>query len=423
VKTPSKLSSVLLWSVISAAFIGPGTVTTAVAAGSHFGLDLLWAITFATIGCIVLQEVSARITIASGKTLGQALLLTYGNRRGVAAQWILGISVILGCAAYEAGNILGAVSGLNLITGWSSSILTVIVTLAAAAVLWTRGKSWISNLMTFLVAVMGVAFAALALSSTYDTPALLSSAVIPSIPMGSELLVLGLVGTTIVPYNIFIGAGISKGQTIPLMRIGLTISVVVGGLITAAILLAGNSIESFNSFPELARAMSEKVGSWGSFALAMGLFAAGFSSAITSPFAASIISTTVLGATKTSQERWVWGAVLLTGFAFGVSGVRPIPVILAVQAINGLILPLLSVYLIFVVNDERIVPRQHAPGALYNLLLLLILFIVVLISLNNIDKSVMSWFGLRSSHLTVNIVVSAIGTLSMGVWLMRNSNR
>jgi manganese transport protein len=111
-----------------------------VAAGSQFQLDLLWAITFATVGCVVLQEVSARITIASGRTLGQALLLTYGESKGAAAQWILGISVILGCAAYEAGNILGAVSGLNLITGWQNTWLTILVTLSAGAVLWVGGK-------------------------------------------------------------------------------------------------------------------------------------------------------------------------------------------------------------------------------------------------------------------------------------------
>jgi manganese transport protein len=422
-KIPSRLSSVVLWSVISAAFIGPGTVTTAVAAGSQFQLDLLWAITFATVGCVVLQEVSARITIASGRTLGQALLLTYGESKGAAAQWILGISVILGCAAYEAGNILGAVSGLNLITGWQNTWLTILVTLSAGAVLWVGGKSWISNLMTLLVVVMGIAFAALAMSASYEPSVLMKSIIVPSVPPGAELLVLGLVGTTIVPYNIFIGAGISKGQTIPLMRVGLTVSVLIGGSITAFILLAGNSIESFTSFSELARGMSDKVGSWGAAAMAVGLFAAGFSSAITAPYAASIISTTVFGATSTWKVRLVWGSVLLTGFAFGISGVRPIPVILAVQAINGLILPLLTVYLIFVVNDARIVTRQYVPGAVYNLVLLSILFIVLLISLNNVDRSLIAWFGLDSPHLILNISLSAIGTLLVAGWLVRTSAR
>ena len=113
-KSPSKLSSIILWSVISAAFIGPGTVTTAVTAGSQFQTQLLWAVVFATIACIVLQEVSARIVIASGLNFGQALETKFGSKNGGWIKWIVAGPVLLGCAAYEAGNILGAVSGSSI---------------------------------------------------------------------------------------------------------------------------------------------------------------------------------------------------------------------------------------------------------------------------------------------------------------------
>ena len=66
--------SVIIWSIISAAFIGPGSVTTAVAAGALYNLDLMWAVTFSIAACIALQEVAARLTIASGLNVGQALI-------------------------------------------------------------------------------------------------------------------------------------------------------------------------------------------------------------------------------------------------------------------------------------------------------------------------------------------------------------
>ncbi|HEX8061256.1 MAG TPA: divalent metal cation transporter, partial [Cyclobacteriaceae bacterium] len=116
-KTPSALSSVILWSVISAAFIGPGTVTTSVAAGADFGLTLLWSVTFATFGCFAVQEISARISIASGLTLGESFIKKFGSQKGPMIGWSVGTIVILGCAAYQAGNIMGAVAGLNLVTG------------------------------------------------------------------------------------------------------------------------------------------------------------------------------------------------------------------------------------------------------------------------------------------------------------------
>ncbi len=422
-KPPSTLSSVVVWSVISAAFIGPGTVTTAVTAGSNYGLSLLWTVTFATFGCIVLQELSARITIASGLTFGESLLKKFGPRHGKILQWLVGGSVILGCAAYEAGNILGAVAGLNLLTGAPGWLLTILVTIASAFILWVRGKDWLSNLMMLLVVIMGVAFAALAFSQEFSIAELAVSTFTPTIPTGSEIVVLGLIGTTIVPYNIFIGAGISKGQTIPLMRLGLVISVAIGGAITAAILIAGISIDGFTSFGELAEAMRAQVGTWGMYALGLGLFAAGFSSAITSPFASSLIATTVFGLTSQWKIRLVWAIVLLTGFAFGISGVKPVPVILAVQALNGLILPLITMYLIIIVNDRDIVPREKAHGSRYNIILMIILFAVVMIGLSNIDKSISATLSLRSASHPLYVLIVTVLVMIYPLWMLYGKNR
>lgn len=410
---PARISTIILWSVISAAFIGPGTVTTAVTAGSHFHLDLLWAVVFATLACIVLQEVSARITIASGLSLGQAVIRKFGAQKGKGLNLFVGASVILGCAAYEAGNILGAVSGLNLVVEGDGRYYTALITLIAAIILWSGRQQWISTLMTLLVGLMGIAFLVLALHGNFSVSEILIASVVPRFPAGSELIALGLVGTTIVPYNVFLGSGISKGQTVPLMRVGLTVSVVVGGLITAWILLAGTLVNDFTSFPTLAGEFQTKIGTVGAVALGVGLFAAGFSSAITSPYAASVIATTVFGAEKASQVRWVWSCVLLTGFLFGISGVKPVPVILTVQALNGLILPLITVYLIYIVNDPLLIPKAQRHGPLYNLLLLIILGSVLLIGLTSIDKSVSTFMNFSSGHFGAIWVL----TLAVLAWV------
>jgi manganese transport protein len=417
----SRLSSVILWSVISAAFIGPGTVTTAVSAGSQFHLQLLWAVVFATIACIVLQEVSARITIASGLKLGQAMERKFGKQHGFWIKWMVGGSVVLGCAAYEAGNILGGTSGLLLLFDANGKIYTALLTLIAAAVLWSGRGKWISTIMTILVGTMGIAFFALALYGDFSFSDLLISSVVPSIPAGSELLTLGLVGTTIVPYNLFLGSGISKGQTIPLMRLGLSISVLIGGLITAWILMAGTMVKGFTSFSELANEFQGKMGIIGTLALGIGLFAAGFSSAITSPYAASMIATSVFGAEKKSTVRLVWGAVLLTGFIFGISGVKPIPVILAVQALNGLILPLITAFLILIANDRALMPYSARHGTWYNIVLLAILGCVLLIGLNNVDKAVVSALQMKAAHFNMVLAISTLVTAYVGYLLWKRS--
>lgn len=415
--------SVVIWSIISAAFIGPGTVTTAVSAGSSFKLDLLWAVTFATIACIVLQEVAARITIASGMNLGQTLTVKFGRKNGRFLKWLIGGSVIAGCAAYEAGNILGAVSGLNLLTGLSTVLLTVAVGIVSFVLLWRGSPQWISNLMMSLVLLMGISFLLVALTQELGAAELISASVRPVIPPNGQLLLLGLVGTTVVPYNIFLGSGISKGQTVPMMRVGLSISVFIGGLITACILIAGTAISDFSSYSNLYNDFEIKVGRGAAIALALGLFAAGFSSAVTAPYASAIISRTVF---ETREERTVsavWIGVLMTGFVIGISGVRPIPVILAVQALNGLILPLLVIFLILVANDQKLIPLQYRHSLLYNVMLLVVLGAVTMISLNNVDKVLISAMQLNhSGHLMIVLIFSAMTVLTVGGLVYRQRN-
>ena len=418
------LSSVILWSVISAAFIGPGSVTTGASAGSLFQLNLLWAVTFATLGCIFIQEISARLTIVSGITMGQALTRKYGHQKSAWLKYALGIPVIIGCAAYQAGNILGAVSGLNLMTGMSLKILTLVVTILVGIILWTDKREIIFWLLAALVGLMGIAFLVLAADTHFTFQEYLKYSLIPRLPAGSELLTLGLVGTTIVPYNVFLGSGISKGQTVPLMRLGLTISVVMGGLITAAILIAGTTVKSFTNFNELADALVANSGAIGGWTLGVGLFAAGFASSITSPYAASVIASSVFD-WKTRWQKVSWMAVLLTGFAFGMSGIKPVPVIVAVQALNGLILPLITAYLILLINDPDIIPPEHQHSLTYNIILLLTFGGVLLVGLTDIDREISTRFHFSSQHFTTVSMITLVttGYLSYRLFLTKTANK
>jgi hypothetical protein len=97
----------------------------------------------------------------------------------------------------------------------------------------------------------------------------------------------------------------------------------------------------------------------------------------------------------------------LTGFLIGMSGVRPIPVILVVQALNGLILPLLVIFLILVSNDQELIRVEFRHNTIYNVLLLVVLGAVTLISLNNVDKALITAFSLNhSGHLAIVLMLS-----------------
>jgi manganese transport protein len=358
-----RLASILLWSVIAAAFIGPGTVTTAASAGSSYGLSLLWALLFSTAACMVLQEASARLTVVSGRNLGQAMRDRYSARgqRGAILLLVLG-AIVVGCAAYEAGNILGGVAGAVLITGWPARILTLLSGLAAGTLLWRSPPQTVARALGLVVAVMGVAFVWTAILQKPPLVGVVRGSLLPSMPGGSGLLVLGLVGTTVVPYNIFLGSGIAGGQDLRDLRIGLAVAIGLGGLISMAVLITGTAVEGEFSFVALSEVLGKRLGAWAGRLFAIGLLGAGLSSAITAPLAAAVTARSLLQKNNADEQwsevswryRGVWLLVLIVGLIFGLSGVRPVPAIILAQALNGLLLPLVAVFLFLAVNDQRL---------------------------------------------------------------------
>lgn len=390
-------SSVLLWSVLSAAFIGPGTVTTCSQAGAAYRLQLLWALTFSTIAAIILQETAARMTIASGKNLGQIIALKYGGNRGRNIKWALFIAVAFGCAAYQTGNLLGAISGaLLFIPGLSREILTLILAVGCAALLWINNFQLLSRALGILVAVMGIAFVYVAVQIPASVGEWAQNLVWPSVPEGSGLLIIGLIGTTIVPYNLFLGSSIGQNQSLSEMRWGIGIAVTIGGLISIAILAAGMLVTGTYSYQALATALNGKLGGMGVLLFGLGLFAAGFSSAITAPLAAAVTAQSMFSgegncrdwSAKSANFKLVWGAVLLVGTIFSIIGIRPIPAIILAQAINGVLLPVVTIALLFAANDKALLGAAYANGFWSNFFTLFIVGVTCFLGLNNIWRAI-----------------------------------
>ena len=395
----NRILSVLFWSVIAAAFIGPGTVTTAASAGAAHGYALLWALVFSSAACVLLQEASGRITLVSGHDLGQALRRRYrGGLAGfVVLLWILG-AIVVGCAAYEAGNILGGVAGAALGTGLETRWLTVACGLAAAAMLSAGAPGTVARVLGAFVGVMGVAFLVTACGLRPSPAAMLAGSLLPRVPEGSGLLVLGLVGTTVVPYNLFLGSGLARGQRLAELRFGLAVAVSLGGLISMAIVVVGAEAGPEFSFESLSATLVERLGPWARGLFAAGLFTAGLSSAVTAPLAAAVTARSLFGERGWGDRSWrfraVWAGVLLVGVGFGLAEVRPVPAILVAQALNGILLPFVAVFLLLLVNDRRLMGERGCNGATANVLLSAVVGVTVVLGLANVARAAASALGL-----------------------------
>jgi manganese transport protein len=428
-----RLLSILFWSVIAAAFIGPGTVTTAASAGAGFGYALLWALLFSTLATLVLQEATARLTVVSGRNLGEAIREQFsGGTSGVLVLLLVLGAVVLGNAAYEAGNILGAVAGARLGTDLSPQLLTLAIGAGAAAVLWIGSLRLVAPLLSITVAVMGVAIVTAAIQLRPPLGAILHGSMVPSLPSGSGLLILGLIGTTVVPYNLFLGSGIAAGQELRELRFGLTVAVLLGGFISMAMLVVGATLIGEFTFEALAVALEQRIGAGGGWLLAWGLFAAGLSSAITAPLAAAVTARSLFRSESADwgprswRYRCVWIGVLLVGVGFGLSGTRPVPVIILAQALNGILLPFAAIFLLLVVNDRALM-GERVNGLLSNLAMTIVVTVTLVLGTSNVLRAVSAAAGwptpTESVLLIAAAVVAAGAALPVTRWVMRRRVR
>jgi Mn2+/Fe2+ NRAMP family transporter len=420
-----RLLNILFWSVISAAFIGPGTVTTAAKAGASHGYRLLWALLFSTVACIVLQEAAARLTLVSGLNLGEAIRRRY--RDSSLFVWVVVLvtgAIILGSAAYVAGNILGALAGIRFILTGPSWLWVLLIALFAAVMLSLPSVRVVAHVLGALVAVMGIAFFVTAVAVRPEARALLEGTFLPRIPHegGAGLLILGLIGTTVVPYNLFLGSGMAgERQTLKEMRFGLSVAVLLGGLISMAVLVVGTAVEGPFSYAGLVEALRRGTGPGAVIIFGAGMLAAGFTSAVTAPLASAITARSLFRDKEKKDDPAgkrlfivTWAGVLLTGLAFGLAGVKPVPVIILAQALNGLILPLITLFLFRVVNDRTLM-GEKVNGTWTNLLMFLVNGVAIMLGLWQVARVTLRVTGGEvPQHILLPVIAAAAFLLD--VW-------
>jgi Mn2+/Fe2+ NRAMP family transporter len=426
--SPLRVSQVIFWSVISAAFIGPGTITTALNAGSNYQLDLIWAVVFSIFACIILQESVSRITIISGFTLGEAIQKKYGKRGILNFNILLTLAVIFGCMAYQAGNITGAVRGIQLAINGQKTGIVLIIFLFAFSLMWIEKLKLITGTLSILVSIMALLFLLLALKTDYSISDLSLSLIQPKIPDSSSILIIGLIGTTIVPYNLFMGSGLSRNRDLKSTRFGLISAILLGGFITVFIVITGTLIQDEFSFQTISATIQAKTGLWGTYAFAIGLFAAGFTSSVTAPLASAITARTLIPNSNDIQKRFIyrltWIIVLCIGTLFSLLDYNPVLIIILAQVINGLILPFVAISIFFVINDKKIIPDNNRNGGLANLVLILIVGIMIFLGVFHLLGVVINIIKISSDlylKMTIAGIISFIAVVYMASFLLRKN--
>ncbi|NCN85307.1 MAG: divalent metal cation transporter [Sphingomonadales bacterium] len=390
--------------MVSAAFIGPGTVTACTLAGANFGFALLWALVFATITTIILQSFAIRIALVTQLGLAEAMLKSVASPivRTLAALLLIS-ALVLGNAAYEAGNMSGAALGLEAINGGplAFGIAPIIISIAlfASAMLVFSKPKWIENILILLVILMSVAFLMTFLLIRPDLGALLKGFV-PTIPEDGLMTAIALIGTTIVPYNLFLHAASVRErwnvEQLPEAQLDNRISIGIGGLVSMTILAtaaaslfaSGKTIENA---VDMAQQLTPLFGSLATVTLGAGLFAAGLTSAITAPLATGYIVQEIFKSSN-SRRPFQIGAliVIASGTVASLLGYRPVELIFVAQIANGLLLPIVAIFLLRLANNKELLGK-YANGLRANILGAAILLITTALGFRLIARALGFW--------------------------------
>ncbi|MEO9887710.1 MAG: Nramp family divalent metal transporter [Balneola sp.] len=392
--------------LVTAAFIGPGTVTVCTLAGVNSGYMLLWALLFSVIATVVLQEMTARLGLVTQKGFGEAIR---GELKNPVIR-IFGITLVLGAivvgnAAYEGGNISGAVLGWNevlpsiniVIEDIEFRMVPLVLGGIAFWLLYSGNFKRIQNFLVGLVVIMSVVFLATAILIGPDLSEIVRGLFIPTASTEEILTVMALIGTTVVPYNLFLHASAvqqkySNPSQLSDLRKENMIAIILGGIISMCIVItsaaSGSSGSEVKNAADMAVQLEPLLGSWAKGFLGFGLVAAGISSAITAPLAAAFAAKGILGwevDMKHPKFKAVWMIILFVGVIFSMLSFNPVSIIQFAQVANGILLPLVAIFLIYIVNKKELL-GGYVNSNLQNILGIVVILVALLVGFRSLNS-------------------------------------
>ena len=383
--------------LIAAAFIGPGTITVCTLSGAAHGYALLWALFFSVLATIVLQEMSLRLGMVTQSGLGEAIREhTPPGLLKIVFSMVVFSAIVIGNAAYEAGNISGAVLGIDIF--YSARFWPIIIGLLAFVILFFGKYDHLEKVLIVLVLVMTVCFLITAFCLKPSIKDLFLGFVPRNLGNLDFLTITALVGTTVVPYNLFLHASIiskkyKRMDQLQNARRENAVAIGLGGLTSMLIMVvaAGSLSEkgvAISSAEDMAMQLQPLLGNYAKVLFGIGLFAAGLSSAMTAPLAAAYAASGIFGwksGSKNRKFKVVWMSILGIGILLALTNVTFIGIIKFAQIANGILLPVVACYLLFLVNQKGIMGK-HINGILANVISIVVIGLTLLLSIRTFVK-------------------------------------
>jgi len=350
---------------------------------------------FSIVATIILQEMSARLGLMGKISTGEAMRATFESPVAKLLMIALIVTAIgIGGAAYAGGDTTGTALALSDVTSLPVPVLSGIIAAVLVLLLLTGSYKFFERFMTALVIILVGVFLVTAVAVKPDVGALLRGMFVPDVPAGAAVTAIALIGTTVVPYNVFLHSNLVQEKwgdepqdlAMKKARVDNVVSISIGGLITLAILTTAATVMfsqglEAESAADLAEPLRPMLGDAAPWVLAIGLFAAGMTSAVAGPLGAAYAICGVMGWSrdlKDNKFRAIYLTVVIVGAIIAITGVNPVQVIILAQAANGILLPVVAFFLLYTMNNKKLL-GEHVNGLATNIIGGIIFLITVVL--------------------------------------------
>ncbi len=353
--------------VASVAYMDPGNFATNIQGGAGFGYRLLWVVVLANLMAMLLQGLSAKLGIATGKNLAE-LSREHAPKPVALGMWVISE---FGAMATDLAEFLGAIIALYLlfhIPMLIGAVITGIVTYAILA-LHRYGFRTMETIIGSLVGVIAVCYAIETLLSKPNWNQVLYHSVVPWLGGPSSiLLAVGIVGATVMPHAIYLHSALTQDRIVPLNRsqlpaivrfsyIDVIIALTLAGLVNCAMMYMAAAVFHSSGHAGVAdittayRTLTPLLGNLAAVVFLISLMASGISSSVVGTMAGQVIMQSFVGFTVPLWVRRV--VTMLPAVAVVALGLNVTQTLVISQVILSFVLPVPVIALVYLTAQEK----------------------------------------------------------------------
>jgi manganese transport protein len=356
------------------AYIDPGNFATNIAGGSKFGYTLLWVIVASNLMAMLIQTLSAKLGIATGRNLPEVCRERLSRRASI----LLWIQAELIAMATDLAEFLGAAIGFHLLLGWALFPSAVVTGIAAFAILGLQrfGFRPLEAVIATLVGVIGGCYLVELTFANPDWSQVAYHAVVPSFAgQESVLLAVGIIGATVMPHVIYLHSALTQDRIVPesdedaktllrYTRVDVLVAMSLAGLINMAMLIMAASTffesgkQDVDSLEGAHETLQPILGSASATLFALALLASGLSSSAVGTLSGQVV---MQGFVQRRIPLWIRRAVTMApAFVVIALGLDPSRTLVISQVVLSFGIPFALVPLVW------FTARRDVMGALVN---------------------------------------------------------